>query len=87
LFYGLDPSDIETYLDQVQRVTPADIQRVTKTLLHPDALTIVLVGDASAFRADLKAAGFAPFDEIPLADLDADMLSLRRSPAVTASGK
>jgi zinc protease len=79
LFYGIDLREIETYRDRVNQVTPADIQRVAKAFLQPDHLSIVLVGDASAFAAQLRAAGFGEFERIPLADLDLNAPSLRRS--------
>jgi len=81
LFYGLDPSEIETYRDRVDRVTPGDIQRAARNLLHPDALSIVLVGDASAFADDLRALGFTEFDRIPLSQLDLNTPGLRRAPS------
>ena len=81
LFYGLNPSEIETYRDQVERVTPADIQRVARQLLKPDQLSIVLVGDASAFVEQLKALGFAEFERIPLSELDLNTATLRRGTA------
>ena len=79
LFFGQDLSEIDTYLDRVRRVNPPAIQRVTRQLLKPDQLTIVLVGDASAFVGQLRSAGFGDFDRIPLADLDIDSPNLRRS--------
>jgi zinc protease len=80
LFYGLDPKEIETYRDRVDRVTVADIQRVARNFLKPDALSIVLVGDASAFVDQLKALGFSEFERIPLAQLDLNSPTLRRGP-------
>ena len=78
LFYGLDLSEIETYRDRVGRVTPGDIQRVAKDFLKPDKLSIVLVGDASAFANQLKAAGFPDFERIPLSQLDLNSPSFKR---------
>ena len=78
LFYGQDPSEIETYLDRVARVTPADIQRVARELLKPDRLTIVLVGDAATFVNQLRSAGFTEYQRIPVSDLDLESPTLRR---------
>jgi len=78
MFFGLDLSEIETYRDRVERVTTMDIQRVAKQFLKPDQLSIVLVGDASAFASQLKSLGFADFERIPLADLDLNSPTLRR---------
>jgi zinc protease len=79
LFYGIDLSEIEVYRDRVSRVTPADIQAIAKAFLKPDRLSIVLVGDASRFADQLKAAGFDEFERIPLAELDLNTASLRRA--------
>ncbi|MEO7192485.1 MAG: pitrilysin family protein [Vicinamibacterales bacterium] len=81
LFYGQSPSEIETYLDKVARVTPAEIQRVAREWLKPDQLSIVLVGDAATFVDQLKTMGFSEYERIPIADLDLDAPTLRRSPA------
>jgi zinc protease len=78
LFYGQDLAEIETYLDQVAKVTPTEIQRVARQLLKPDALTVVLVGDAATFVNQLKQMGFSEFERIPVSQLDLDAPSLRR---------
>ncbi len=79
LFFGLPLDELETYREEVDRITPADIQRVAKQFLFPDRLSIVLVGDASTFANDLKAAGITDFERIPLADLDLSSATLRKS--------
>jgi zinc protease len=81
LYYGQSLEGIETYLDQVGRVTPADVQRVARQLLKPDQLSIVLVGDAAAFVDQLRRLGFANYDRIPIGQLDLDSPTLRRAPA------
>ena len=90
LFYGLDLSEINTYLERVGRVTPADIQRVARQYLKPDQLSIVLVGDAATFVDQLKSVGFTNFERIPLSQLDINSATLRRgrttAPAAPAPG-
>jgi zinc protease len=81
LFYGQDLAEIDSSVERVTRVTAADIQRVARQWLKPDQLTIVLVGDAAVFAAQLKAVGFGAFERIPLADLDLDSPTFRRQPA------
>jgi zinc protease len=78
IFYGLDLREIETYRDRVELVTPEDVQRAARRYLHPDRLTIVLVGDASAFADELEALGFAEYERIPIAELDLSSPTLRR---------
>ena len=53
----------ETLLDRYRAVTAADIQRVAVTYLHPDAATIVVVGDASKFEAQMTR--FGPVSRVP----------------------
>jgi zinc protease len=77
LFFGQGLDDIETYLDRVGRVTPDDVQRVSRQLLKPDQLSIVLVGDAAAFVDQLRRLGFTDYDRIPVAQLDLDSPTLR----------
>src|SRR5262249_30602723 len=78
LFYGQDLKDLETFRERVDRVTVGDVTRVSREFLKPDRLAIVLVGDAQAFVADLKALGFADFERIPLAQLDLNSPTLKR---------
>ena len=58
-----------------------DVQRVARSYLNPDRLTIVLVGDASAFTKQLAGAGFDKFEVIPAGELDLFTADLRRKPA------
>jgi zinc protease len=81
VFYGLDLDDLQTFRERVNAVTPDDIQRVAKTYLHPDKLSIVLVGDAAAFSKQLPGAGFTQFDQISVADLDLASADFRRRAA------
>jgi zinc protease len=86
LFYGLDVHELDRFSQRVRQVTVTDLQRVANLYLQPDDLTIVLVGDASAFSDQLKALGFGDADRIPLADLDLGSPTLRRGrsgPAAT----
>jgi zinc protease len=80
VFYGLDLNDLQTYRERVNGVSADDVQRVARAYLHPDRLTIVLVGDASTFIDQLPAAGFDKFDRIAAADLDLFSTDLRRHP-------
>jgi len=78
VFYGLDMNELQTYRDRVNMVTVDDIQRVAQQYLHPDQLSIVLVGDASVFGKQLAGVGFDQVERIPVADLDLSSPDLRR---------
>ncbi len=86
VFYGLNLNDLETYRERVNGVTVEDVQRVAREYLHPDRLTIVLVGDASSFVNQLAGAGFDRFDRIPVMDLDLFSADLRRKNAAAGGG-
>jgi len=78
LFYGQSPTELESYLDKVSRVTPDEVQRVARQWLKPDRLSVVLVGDAATFINQLVSMGFVEYERIPIADLDLDSPTLRR---------
>ncbi|HEX9368379.1 MAG TPA: pitrilysin family protein, partial [Vicinamibacterales bacterium] len=81
VFFGLNMNDLQTYRERVNAVSVDDVQRVARNYLHPDKLTIVLVGDASAFVKQLPGAGFDTFEVIPASDLDLSAADLRHKPA------
>jgi hypothetical protein len=78
VFFGLDLQELQTFRERVNSVTVDDVQRVARTYLHPDRLSIVLVGDASKFEKQLAAAGFDQYEKISVNDLDLSSPTLRR---------
>ena len=56
LFYGLPVEQLQSFRSRVNAVTPDDIERVARTYLKPDRLSVVLVGNAAAFRAAVARA-------------------------------
>ena len=44
--YGLPDDYLQTYRSMIDAVTAEDVQRVANKYIHPDALAIVIVGDA-----------------------------------------
>ncbi len=77
--FGLDLQEVQNFRERVNRITPDDIQRVAQQYLHPDRLSIVLVGDANVFAKQLPALGFEQVERIPLAQLDVTAPTLRRA--------
>jgi zinc protease len=76
--FGIDLKEMERFRDLVNAVTVDDIQRVSQKYLHPDRLSIVLVGDASVFAKQLPALGFEQVERIPARELDLTSPELRR---------
>jgi len=86
LFYGLPLTDIETYRERVNAITPADIQRVARQYLHPDRLSVVLVGNAKAFTNQLAGVGFDRFEQVDLPQLDLSSVNFQRRARPAAAG-
>jgi len=70
----------------VNAVTVDDIQRVAREYLRPDRLSVVLVGNASAFGSQLKGVGFGTYETVELGDLDLTAANFKRGAARAAVG-
>jgi zinc protease len=84
VFFGLPLEELETFRQRVNRITVDDIERVARFYLKPDAVSVVLVGDASVFASELQGVGFGRYELIPLGDLD--LLSPDFKSAAPAAG-
>lgn len=80
LFYGLPVEELQTYRDRVNAVTVEDIERVARTYLRPDRLSVVLVGNAAAFAAQLKGIGFTSYETIDMPELDLTRADFKAAP-------
>ena len=74
--YGLPLSDLATYGDDVNGVTPAQIQAAATEHLSPADASLVIVGDASVFIEALRAK-YPSLEVIPLSELNIDSAALR----------
>jgi zinc protease len=74
--YGLPLSDLATYADDVEGVTPAKIQAAAAEHLPASNASLVIVGDASVFIEALRAK-YPDVEVFPLADLNIDSATLR----------
>ena len=83
LFYGLPVEQLQSFRDARERGPPDDIERVARTYLQPDRLSVVLVGNAAAFAvAVARRWASAPSKSIEMNDLDlmaADFKRARRA--------
>ncbi|NNE65508.1 MAG: insulinase family protein [Pyrinomonadaceae bacterium] len=64
LLQGLPEDYLETYRDRVRAVTAEDVQRVARKYIHPEKVSVVIVGDAEDILDQVKS--FA--DEISVYD-------------------
>jgi zinc protease len=87
LFYGLPVDQLQTFRERVNAVTVDDIQRVARAYLKPDRLSIVLVGNAAAFAAQLKGVGFGTFESVELGDLDLMAANFKRAATRAQAGR
>jgi zinc protease len=81
VFYELPLDELQSYRERVNAVTPDDVLRVARDYVKPDRLSVVLVGNASAFVGQLAGMGFARFEVVDLADLDLTRADFRRADA------
>ena len=56
-YRGYAPDFLETFTDNIAKVTGEDVQAVAQKYLHPDALTIVTVGNKENFDRPLDEFG------------------------------
>ena len=87
VFYELPLEEIPTYRERVQAVTPDDVQRVARSYVSPERLSVVLVGNAAGFVPQLKGLGFTEFEVIPIGEVDLMAASLRREPRSAFTGR
>ena len=55
--HGLGDDYLTEFVRRVHAVTPADVQRVTRSYLAPDRMTIVVVGDRAVIADQLRPFG------------------------------
>jgi zinc protease len=70
VLYDLSLDELRTYRQRANAVTPDDVQRAAMRYLQPDRLSIVMVGNAAAFKDQLARAGYGKYELIPLEQLD-----------------
>ncbi len=52
--YGLGDAWLNTYVQKLSAVTRADVQRISESMLDPDKMTIVVVGDKAVIDQSLE---------------------------------
>ena len=54
---GLEPDYYEQYLENVQSITPEEVQAIAQQEMHPDQAVVLVVGNAEAFDRPLEEFG------------------------------
>jgi zinc protease len=75
--YGLSLDEINKYISGVQSVTAEQVQKFAAAHLAPADSSIVIVGDAKKFIADLRKS-YPSVDVIPLSALDLNSPTLHK---------
>ncbi len=76
--YGISLGEINSYINNVQAVTAADVQKFAGTRLVASDASIIIVGKASQFLEALRKQ-FPDVEVIPVAELDLNIANLRRA--------
>jgi zinc protease len=56
-FYGFPPDFLEQFRAGIEKVAPADVDRVARKYVHPDKMAVLVVGNAQDFDRDLSTFG------------------------------
>lgn len=67
--YKLPDDYFTNYVQNIQRVTAADVQRVAKKYVQPDRTAIVVVGDRAAVEAKVRALKLGAITPMTVEDL------------------
>jgi zinc protease len=62
--YGLPDDYYAKYAPSIQAVGSADVQRVAQQYIHPDHLTIVIVGDRKTIEPSIRALNLGPIKDV-----------------------
>jgi predicted Zn-dependent peptidase len=66
LVYGLPDDFFSTYVQNIQAVTAADVQRVARQYIQPDRYAVVVVGDRKAIEPGIRTLNLGPIQHIAL---------------------
>lgn len=75
---GLDLDEINHYINNVQAITAADVQRFASTRLDAKGASVIVVGNAKEFLPELQKQ-FKDVEVIPIAELDLNSPTLRKA--------
>ncbi len=78
--HGMGLDEINRYINNVQAITTADIQKFAGTRLEAKTSNIIIVGNAKAFLPELQKK-YPNVEVIPVAELDLNTALLRKKQA------
>ena len=69
LVYHLPDDYFSTYVQKIQAVTAADVQRVAQKYIQPGRFVVVVVGDLKAIEAKTQALNLGPIKKLAVDDV------------------
>jgi zinc protease len=66
LVYHLGDDYFSTYVQRIEAVSAADVQRVAEKYLHPDRMIVVVVGDLKVIEPGIRALNLGPVKTVTL---------------------
>ena len=69
LTYHLPENYFSSYVQQIEAVTAADVQRVAKKYIDPSRLIVVVVGDVKTIEPGIKALNLGPVKTLTLDEM------------------
>ncbi|MGH2569466.1 MAG: M16 family metallopeptidase [Bacteroidota bacterium] len=67
--YNLPDDYFNTYIQRVQAITKADVERVAKKYLDPEKVAIIIVGDGSVIEQGVRALNLGPMVILSIDDV------------------
>lgn len=77
--HGMGLDEINRYINNVQAITTADVQKFAGTRLDAKTSNLIIVGNAKAFLPELQKK-YENVEVIPVEDLDLNSATLRKKP-------
>ena len=69
IIYHLPDDYFSTYVQKIQAVTAADVQRVAQKYITPDRFAVVVVGDAKGIEPGIQALNLGPIKKMTVDDV------------------
>jgi zinc protease len=69
LTYRLPDDYFSRYVPNIEAVTAADVQRVSRAYIQPDKLAVIVVGDRKAIEPGIRALNLGPISVLPIDDI------------------
>jgi len=67
--YNLPANTYSNFVDEVNKVTAADLQKLAATYIQPDKMAVVIVGDRAKIEADIRKLNLGPINFVTIDEL------------------